>query len=234
MFPETSNIHPQLEIAALNEPGRQVSGDYYDILKMADGNAGIVIADVVGKGVAAALIAANLQAAIRVLMPRTTDLAATASELNALLHQNTDTSRFVTVILAIIDLEANQLYYVSAGHHAPMALHPDGRIEVADERGGLPFGIDEDTDYGCISLDLGAGPTTLFFYTDGLNEAMNGNEEEFGLDRIYETLRSQAAAPPQELLKNMREAVSDFSGDVPQGDDITMLAIRTSGGTAGG
>ncbi|MCH8964538.1 MAG: SpoIIE family protein phosphatase [Planctomycetes bacterium] len=229
LFPEISNIHPQLEIAALNEPGRQVSGDYYDVLKMADGCVGIVIADVVGKGVAAALIAANLQAAIRVLMPRTTDLAATARELNTLLYRNTDTSRFVTVILAVVDPTANLLRYVSAGHHAPMALHPDGRIEVATERGGLPFGIDEDTDYGCINLDLGPGPTTLFFYTDGLNEALNTREEEFGIDRIHETLRKYADAPPQELLKNMRQAVTDFSGDVPQGDDITMLAIRTSG-----
>ncbi len=65
--------------------------------------------------------------------------------------------------------------------------------------------------------------------TDGLNEALNGQEEEFGIDRIHETLRSHADAPPQELLKNMRQAVSDFSGDVPQGDDITLLAIRTSG-----
>jgi serine phosphatase RsbU (regulator of sigma subunit) len=110
-----------------------------------------------------------------------------------------------------------------------MALHPDGRIEVAAERGGLPFGIDENTDYGCINLDLGPEPTTLFFYTDGLNEALNEQEEEFGIDRIHETLRSHASDPPQELLKNMRQAVSDFSGDVPQGDDITLLAIRTSG-----
>ena len=127
------------------------------------------------------------------------------------------------------DQTADLLRYVSAGHHAPLALHPDGRIDVAAERGGLPFGIDEDTDYGCINLDLGAGPTTLFFYTDGLNEALNGKEEEFGIDRIHETLRKHAGAPPQELLKNMRQAVSDYSGDVPQGDDITLLAIRTSG-----
>ncbi len=227
LFPETLEIHPRLEIAAINEPGRQVSGDYYDVLKMNNGGVGLVIADVTGKGVAAALIAANLQAAIRVLMPGATDLAALARELNHLIYQNTDTSRFVTVILGRVDPEKQLLQFVSAGHHPPIQMGSSKWVEIATEGNGLPFGIDDGAAYECADIDLGGEPSTLFFYTDGLNEALDEHEEEFGMERIFETLRRHAHAEPQELLKEVRRAVADFCGNVPQSDDITMLAVRT-------
>lgn len=227
LFPETLELDPRLDIAALNEPGRQVSGDYYDVLKMNSGRIGVVIADVTGKGVAAALIAANLQAAIRVLMPMSTNLAALAVELNRLLYANTDTSRFVTVILAAIDPENRVLEFVSAGHHAPIRIGPREQVELGAERGGLPFGVEEDAEYECVSIELGSGASTLFFYTDGLNEALNEKEEEYGAERIFETLGQHADAKPEDLLKLIRQSVTDFCGNVPQSDDITLLAIRT-------
>ena len=222
-----SLVDPRLDIAALNEPGRQVSGDYYDVLKMNSGRIGVVIADVTGKGVAAALIAANLQAAIRVLMPNSTDLAALAVELNRLLYGNTDTSRFVTVILAAIDPENRVLEFVSAGHHSPIRIGAEQQVELGAERGGLPFGVEEDADYECVRIELGSEASTLFLYTDGLNEALNEEEEEYGAERIFETLGQHADAKPEELLKVIRQSVTDFCGNVPQSDDITLLAIHT-------
>lgn len=227
LFPETLELDPLLNIAALNEPGRQVSGDYYDVLKMNNGRIGVVIADVTGKGVAAALIAANLQAAIRVLMPSSTDLAALAVELNRLLYGNTDTSRFVTVILAAIDPQKRVLEFVSAGHHAPIRIGSQEQVELGAEQGGLPFGVEEDAEYESVSIELGSESSTLFFYTDGLNEALNEEEEEYGSERIFQTLGQHADAKPEDLLKLVRQSVTDFCGNVPQSDDITLLAIRT-------
>ena len=226
LFPETLEVHPQLDIAAINEPGRQVSGDFYDVLLMDDGCVGVVVADVVGKGVAAALIAANLQAANRVLMPASTDLASLARELNRLVYRNTDSSRFVTALLAAVDPERHILRFVSAGHHLPIKVSTSERVEVESRQNGLPFGIEQDVVYDCNSIDLGADSSTLFFYTDGLNEALNEREEEFGMDRIMATLRDHAEADPHELLPEVRRAVADFSGNVPQSDDITLLAVR--------
>ena len=227
LFPETLNIHDRLDIGALNEPGQQVSGDFYDIVPMNNGCAGVVIADVVGKGVAAALIAANLQAANRVLMPGTTDLTALAGELNRLVCRNTDSSRFVTVLLLAIDAEKRVLDFVSAGHHTPITIAAPDRIKTTSEPNGLPFGIEEDATYESVRIDFSDEPITLFLYTDGLNEAMNKDGEEFGMERVFETLRRHAAESPQELLKKIRQEVTDYCGDVPQSDDITLLAIRT-------
>ena len=226
LFPETLEVHAQVDIAALNEPGRQVSGDFYDVLMMDDGCVGVVIADVVGKGVAAALIAANLQAANRVLMPGSTDLASLACELNKLVYRNTDSSRFVTVLLATIDPDKRALRFVSAGHHLPIKVCASERVEVEAKQNGLPFGIEQEVTYECNTVELGPDRSTLFFYTDGLSEALNEEEEEFGMERILATLRDQAEADPQELLPEVRRAVADFCGNVPQSDDITLLAVR--------
>ncbi len=224
LFPETLDIDPRLSIAALNEPGRQVSGDYYDVLRMDNGCVGLVIADVVGKGVASALIAANLQAAVRLLLPAAEDLPALAGRLNQLVYQNTDTSRFITAILAVIDPQTRTLKLVNAGHHPPIVLSATRIDEVPHGESSLPFGIDEDTRYRCTTVALGVEPCSVFLYTDGLNEAMDEHENEYGLQRIFATLSEHRSRSPQALIQEVRNSVFGFSGRVPQRDDITLIA----------
>jgi len=188
---------------------------------------GVVIADVTGKGVASALIAANLQAAIRLLMPQCTDLAALACELNRLIFHNTDVSRFITAILAVVDFERSVLDLVNAGHHPPIQICGSELSEITPGESSLPFGIDEETSYRCTPAEIGGQSRTLFFYTDGLNEAMDEHEAEYGIERIFETLREHTESNPQDLLDVVRQSVTAFSGSVPQRDDITLIALRT-------
>lgn len=226
LFPDTVEVHPRLDIAAVNEPGRQVSGDYYDVIRMNDGCVGIVIADVTGKGVASALIAANMQAAIRVLMPETSDLAVLARRLNQLVYTNTASGRFITAILAAIDPTRRVLRFVSAGHYPPILKSGSQTRQVLCESISLPFGIEADAAYECLSFDLGSDPATLFFYTDGLNEALDENENEYGTERILHTLRDGAETDPAAVIELIRRSVADFCGTTPQRDDITLIAVR--------
>lgn len=226
LFPETLEVHPRLQISAINEPGRQVSGDYYDVIPMSDGRVGLVVADVTGKGVASALLAANIQAGIRLLLPDTTDLAALANKLNVLVYQNTDSSRFITAVIAAIDPRDRSISFVSAGHSNPIKITQGMQAAVIDGEGNLPFGIAPDESYRCLRAGLGPQPATCFLYTDGLNEALNEREEQYGLARLLQMLGQQADRDPDHLLLEVRRNLADYCGDQAQSDDITLIAAR--------
>lgn len=228
LFPDTLEVAPGLHVAAINEPGRQVSGDYYDVIPMNDGRIGFVIADVTGKGVASALLAANLQAGIRLLLPETTDLAVLADKLNQLVYQNTDTSRFITAVIAAVDPRSGVLSFISAGHSNPIKITAWEPASVLEGDGNLPFGISSDERYRCLQVELGRRPATFFLYTDGLNEALNESEEQYGMDRLLATLSRHAQCDPDRLLQEVRRNLSDYCGDQAQSDDITLIAARVN------
>jgi len=226
LFPETLDLHAGIEIAALNDPGRQVSGDFYDVVPMNDGRIGFIIADVSGKGVAASLLSANLQAAVRVLLPETSDLALLARRLNKLVYDNTDPSRFITSLLVAIDVDKQQLELVSAGHHFPIQVSVDSCQILSSKNTHLPFGIAKDAEYNNHIFDLKSGPYTLLLYTDGLNEALDEQENQFGTEGIIQLLSCNTESTPLDLLKEIRQSVAEFCGNVPQSDDITLLAVK--------
>jgi sigma-B regulation protein RsbU (phosphoserine phosphatase) len=226
LFPESLAISSEFEIAALNDPGRQVSGDYYDVIAMSGGRVGMIIADVAGKGVASALLAANLQAAVRVLLPDTSDLSGLAHKLNNLVFSNTDTSRFITALVAIFDPAERTVNYISAGHQHPVMLTP-GEATNLDGANNLPLGVMNDVEFTTASVPFPDKPTTFFVYTDGVHEAMNEAEDEYGTERLVEVMSALTDHSPEDLLATVRTKLSEFCGDVPQSDDVTMVAVQT-------
>lgn len=227
LFPHELPADDRIVMAALNEPGRTVSGDYYDVIEFDDGRIAFLIADVSGKGVAAALLMSNLQAAVRLTLASTGDPADAMRRWNALLYANTDSSKFVTCVACVIDTRARALTFTLAGHQAPYVLR--GSDQPPEELGmdpELPLGVVEHVEYQSKTVDLGDGPCTIFCYSDGVVEAMNSAHELFGDERMRLALAESADAPPNLLLRKMRKALSGFTRDAEQSDDITMLAAK--------
>ena len=230
LFPSSLPHRDNLRIAALNDPGQRVSGDYYDVIERPDGRAWCLIADVTGEGVAAALLMANLQAAVRVTIDSTDDPAALLSRWNTLIHQNTDASKFITCLLALVDPAKRRVRFATAGHCVPFVLS-GGDVaprELAATTATFPLGVVEQAEFATYEEDLGSESTVLFAYTDGVTEAMDAEEQPFGLDRLIEVLKQQTDLNPQGLIKRVRKDVAGFVGEARQSDDITMLAIHVS------
>lgn len=227
LFPQDMPARDDLLIAAFNDPGRHVSGDFYDIIPFADGRVAVVIADVTGKGVAAALLMANLQAMVRLTLMPDADLATTVSRWNELLYANTDVSKFVTLIAGVIDVKARRFEYVNAGHLPPYVrragqVHFDMRSSAC-----LPLGIEPTEKYQQLTYQAAPGETILL-YTDGLPEAMNDKNEQFGMERIETFLAATPASKPQELIAGLQTQIRRFVGRSPQSDDITLLAAQVT------
>lgn len=227
LFPTTLPVRPTFKVAAVNDPGDRISGDYYDVIELADGRVWCLIADVTGEGVPAALLMANLQAAVRVTVEGTDDPGVLLEIWNRLICRNTDSTKFITCLLALVDPASGIIRLASAGHCAPLIIRPEGQeLEELKVEPSYPLGIIEDTRYPTTMVEAGAGPFVLFSYTDGVIEAMSGDDETFGLDRLRETLTELQELNPPALVKQVRKHVARFTGDAKQSDDITLLAAR--------
>jgi sigma-B regulation protein RsbU (phosphoserine phosphatase) len=227
LFPHTLPDHERIRVAALNEPGRHVSGDYYDVLELPDGRLGILVADVTGEGVAAALLMANLQAVVRVTVPECADPGEMLRRWNRLVHANTDASKFITCLAAILDPASRTLRMASAGHPPPYLLTLEPCTSRALElEPGYPLGVVPEADYPTATVELGPAPCTLFCCTDGVFEAMDSAKQEFGETRMCQVFAGCASIDPHEVLDTMRQAIKAFAGPAPQSDDITMLVVH--------
>jgi len=226
LFPQLLPLQSSLGIAAFNSPGRSVSGDYYDVIQLDDHRTAVLIADVSGKGVSAAMLMANLQAAVRVVLPGTDDLVDVVRRLNRLIYQNTGGVGFITALLMVVDTSERVLHYVDAGHYPPYLVRSDGRVDSLKPEGDLPLGVEPDADFAVNTEPMGDEACTYFLYTDGIPEALNADDEFFGLGRIEDLLRRYARAEPSELVSRVRRALSDFVEHSPQTDDITMVALH--------
>jgi sigma-B regulation protein RsbU (phosphoserine phosphatase) len=208
-----------------------VAGDYYDAFfpnaeAGPEGKLMLVIADVAGKSVPAALLMATLQASLRTIAGEGAPLADLVARLNryACAH-SLDGRRFTTAVLSEYDPRTRRLTYVNAGHNAPILRHANGGLEKLDV-GGLPLGIRSPGSYETASVDLQPGDS-LIFYTDGVVEAFNEKNEEFGEDRWQSIIRSLPVLSAQETLQLLMKNVDEFVGATRQADDITCLVFRS-------
>jgi len=225
LFPTDLPNRKDLRMAALNEPGARVSGDYYDVFEREDGRVWCLIADVTGEGVAAAMLMANLQAGVRLTIADAEDPATLLRRWNTLIYQNTDPSKFITCVLILLDPARRQMHYAGAGHCPPLLIHhTDQRVTPVEEESTFPLGVVEDADFETRTVELGDGPVTVFGYTDGVFEAMDLEQNAFGMDRLYELLAEHAEPNPTAIIKHVRKRVAAFAGAAAQSDDITMLA----------
>src|SRR5258706_7889148 len=219
---------PQLagyEIAAAWQSARVVGGDYFDVLPFDGEICGLCIADVAGKGVPAALLMSNLQAAVRGLASPSLAPEALCTRLNALLCRNIASDRFVTLFYADLDGPARQLRYVSAGHNPPFVLHRDGSHHRLCE-GGIVLGVFANQAFKSGTVQLQSGDR-MVLYTDGVTEACNSDDEEFGEERLLQVLQQNPARTAIEIQKNILQAVAEFSRGTWQ-DDATLLVVAVT------
>lgn len=220
----------EFELAASMDPAKEVGGDFYDFFFIDDDHLGLVIADVSGKGVPAALFMAISKTVIknRALFGNVPKPSEVLRDANNQLCEGNEASLFVTVWFGILDLNTGIVTASNAGHEYPAIRQPGGNFELLKDKRGLVLAGMEGmvyTDYE-IKLDKGA---TLFVYTDGVPEATNAQNQLFEFERVEKALNVNAAAAPAELLKIVRGEVDKFVGDAPQFDDLTMLAIKYNG-----
>jgi len=212
-----------IELAAESIPCYEVGGDYYDFLELPDGDLGIIIGDVSGKGVSAALIMSSLQSALRISAPLEDDLSALAERLNALIYRTTRGRKYVTCFLGRYTPSSGELRYVNAGHNAPIVIEDGQTIPLHST--GRPIGLLPDSRYEWASITLPPG-ATLFLYTDGLNEAANLDDVEFGTPRLVEAFRAAAARATSEATRAVIDEVTAYEQGAHATDDKTLVVLR--------
>ncbi len=224
LFPRQGRLLKTLDYAAQCLAAREVGGDYYDFLEVADHVLGFVLADVSGKGVPAALLMANLQACFRNQPPGALLRPAEALQaVNRHFYQSTEADRFATVIFCMYDDRTRRLRFVNCGHVAPLVARANGCVERLGPTATMLGAFHE---WRCREgqLDLHAGDV-LVLYSDGVTEAGIDHGEEFGEERLIEVLRDQREQPAPALVQRIVDAVADFSG-AARSDDVTVVALR--------
>lgn len=224
-------------LAAVSLPARSVGGDYYDFLDVGEQRIGIALADIAGKGIAAALIMAVVQASLRVIAAEGgTSLPLLAAKMNAFLHRSTGSNSYATFFYAQIDEENRQLRYVNAGHNPPYLLRridprstglPDETAPEIEElsTGGMVLGLFPLASYAEATVDLRPGDVLVVF-TDGVTEALNPKEEEFGEDRLKQLLRQVVHLPVNEISSRISQEMKNWIQDAEQYDDLTFLVMK--------
>jgi phosphoserine phosphatase RsbU/P len=230
LLPATAPPVPGLEIAFNTRPANTVAGDFYDVLARPRSPDGadlflLVIADVAGKSIPAALLMATFHASLRTLAVTPCSLAELVDGMNRYACTNNQGGRrFTTAFLAEYDPLHRSLHYINAGHNAPMLQRSSGRLERM-ESGGIPLGIQPEAAYQQGSVVLQPNDWLMIF-TDGLVEAENQAGEEYGEARVLEVLRAGAAMAPGDLLRQMMTNLDAFVATTPQHDDVTCLVVR--------
>jgi sigma-B regulation protein RsbU (phosphoserine phosphatase) len=212
---------PGFEVAGAWQPASTVSGDYYDVLRLGDHRLGICIADVVGKGVSAALLMANVQAAVRAFATDSESPARVCAKVNRLLHENIATGKFVTFLYGILDGEAHSFQYCNAGHLYPILLS-GGAVQML-EQGGAVLGVFADWAYEDFKIELREGDRLLLF-TDGITEASDAKGQEFEESRIAAFAVANGTLSAKELNKRLLAQVTSFC-NAQFRDDATLLVI---------
>lgn len=229
LFPAELPAIPGYDLAARNRPARQCGGDYYDAIRFGpgadEGRVLLCVADVSGKGLPASLVMSNMQATLRALLGREPSLPALAERASELLFGSTAPEKYVTAALVDLDPPTGGFRFVGAGHADTMLIRAGGEVVTLSSTGtplglmppGLPFGQQE--------LVLGRGDTLLLF-SDGVPEAQNAADEEFGEGRLVDCVRSGAGLGAVALIDHIMTAIDEFAGAAPQYDDITLLIVR--------
>ena len=223
LLPRTTPRFEGLELAGICRPAIAVGGDYYDYLRHADGRPGLVIADISGKGVPAALLMASLQASVRSLFHTVADPGRLHAALNDALCRSSSMARYATAFVADFDPGTRRLTYSNAGHLPALVIRGDRTLRC--EEGGMPIGLFEGAAYGTGALTLAPGDL-LALFTDGVTEAPAPDGEEFGAERLADLLRAHLDRPLDAALQAALDALSDWSGPVAPHDDVTLVLAR--------
>lgn len=224
-LPQSIPDTPGLEVAATSLFSLEVAGDYYDVILGKSGRTVFAVGDVSGKGAGAALIMANLQASLRALVSVDANLSKMVAGINDIIYQNTPMESYITFFAGIFDAGSRKLSYVNAGHNPPMLIRTHANRAEELTSGGLILGMMPGAVYKTGRVELKTGDLLLLF-TDGVTEAMNSSEEEFGEQRLLDIVLKNRKLPTEEIVNAVRKEVIKFSGSDHFDDDFTMLVLR--------
>jgi phosphoserine phosphatase RsbU/P len=217
-------VVPGFALCGWNRPARQVGGDYYDIFARDDGRVGLVVGDVSGKGMPAALMVSTLHSALRLLFDQTGFGPTLLERLNRHILDSSAANKFINLLLAQLDPATGDLLYLNAGHNPGLLLRRGGEV-VELGSSGLPLGLLPGSRFQARSLIVAPGDL-LCLYTDGITEAESPAEEEFGSARLLAALREHRELPLGDLLEAIQEATARHCQGLPQGDDQTLVLLR--------
>ena len=224
ILPETAPEVPGLDLAGFNAPCRTVGGDYYGFVTYPGGRVGLALGDVSGKGMPAALMVMAFEARLRVLAEDEDSAASVVSRLNKITCENCPSNRFITFFFGILDAARGQLAYANAGHNPPLVVRASGEVEML-QGGGPVLGILPTASYTQDKARLAAGDL-LVIYSDGVTEATNTAEEEYGEGRLAEVLRSRRGEAAAAIVDAVTESLHQFTSGAPQADDITLVVAK--------
>ena len=221
VFPEMSDFR----VYGHMEPARNVGGDFYDVIRLQNGQIGLAIADVSDKGVPAALFMMSSRTLLKGAAIGTDDPGDALREVNELLHEENEALMFVTVLYSIYDPQTGKLTYSSGGHDAPLLVKSDGNTELLPLTNGVALGIAPDVVFSSNTVQLERGDAVVL-YTDGVTEAMNTKGEQFGVKRIMDVFDGSPPDNSAQAAREVFDAVKDFVGEAQQFDDITCLVLQ--------
>jgi sigma-B regulation protein RsbU (phosphoserine phosphatase) len=224
LLPTTTPIINGYDIAGKTIPAKEVGGDYFDFITVDNYHLAFCLGDVSGKGMPAALLMSNLQAAVRTQTMLNAAVDDCLKRLNTLLFHGTSAEKFATVFYAVLDTRTHEVRYANAGHNYPI-LFSEGNEPSELPTTGMVLGALESVSFTENTLPLGAGDL-LVVYSDGVIEAMNADDEEFGVHRLVKVVTENRAEAAGRLVEAIVESVQLHSGNAPQTDDMTLLVLR--------
>lgn len=229
LLPQEDPVVTGFRVNGTNLPAKIISGDYYDYIALPDGKLGVVVADVSGKGVSAGLLMAMCRSLLRAVSLAYASPSAVLSAVNRYLFPDIREDMFISMIYGILDPADSSLTFARAGHEPALIFRKaTGLVEISKPK-GLALGIDSGNVFDRVTADecitLASGDCVLLF-TDGVKEALDASEEEFGLERLSETFREAAQLGAEAVVKQVQEVVKSFTGNGPQMDDVTIVTIE--------
>ena len=229
LLPKSAPAVPGVDLAGYNAACRTVGGDYYDFLPYPDGRVGMLVGDVAGKGMPAALLMSSLQARVQVLFEDPSDLAGLVTRLNRIISTNCPSNRFISFFIGVLDPKTNELTYVNAGHNPPLLARRDGSIEKL-EGTGVILGILPVAKYTQSACRMEPGDVVVLF-SDGVTEATRPDvDEEFGEDRLAQALSELRNESAQSIIAAINQRLNAFTAGSPPADDITLVVAKRLAG----
>jgi sigma-B regulation protein RsbU (phosphoserine phosphatase) len=216
---------PEFDIYATMTPAKEVGGDFYDFFMVDDDHLAVVIADVSGKGIPAALFMMTAKTLIKTLMQTGLSPAQVFTEANARLCENNDEGMFVTAWMGVLEIPTGRFTYVNAGHNPPLLRRVGEDFQYLKSRAAFVFAGMEGIRYRQEEVLLSPGDV-LYIYTDGVTEAADLQDRLYGNEQLLRVLNAQHTQDLTAILRAVKEDVDTFAAGVPQFDDITMLALR--------
>ena len=207
------------------DPARNVGGDFFDVVRLDNGRIGVSVADVSDKGVPAALFMMSSRTLLKGAAIGSTGPGEVLREVNDLLNEDNEAAMFVTIFYAEYDPETGNFVYANGGHNPPLFVRSDGTSTLLPLTGGVALGLWPDLDYSQDSINLAPGDSVVL-YSDGVTEAQNSADEQFGVERLQKVFQDSAPRDAQDAVQKIFDGMREFAGDAPQFDDSTCLIIR--------